>query len=154
MDIVTNLLVYTIKIFAVSVIFVQDASIELPLSSTQEDPENAVVVVITGIRPEEKEKPSIVVDGRVIDTINPKTYRIPQNAKHNGFIIKNLKNELKRIRANQAHTAELTKGTGFNGHVVIVADRLTPYRILIDVLATCGEAGFGNFEFAVVKQEA
>lgn len=119
MDIVTNLLVYTIKIFAISPILVQDPSVVLPLSTTQENAEESVVVMVTGTQ-------KIVVDGKVVG---------------------NLKKELLEIKQNQ-------QGFGFTGQIVIVADKLTPYRVLVDVLATCAEAGFGKFEFAVVKQEA
>lgn len=152
MDIVTNILVYTIKIFAVSPILIQDPAVELPRSTSQKDAEDTVVVMVTGIRPEET--PTIMVDGRVVNKIDPKAYRVPENAKHNGYIIGNLKNELLRIKEIQAQSANLVHKGGFTGKVAIVADKFTPYRVLVDVLATCGDAGFGSFEFAVIKQEA
>ncbi len=164
MDIVTNILVYTIKIFAVSPILVQDPTVELPRSTSQKDAQESVVVMVTGIRRAEasddavireiKEIPTIVVDGKVVNRIDPKTYRLPENAKNNGFIIRNLKEELTRIRDSQMHSKKFVKKGGFTGKVVIVADKFTPYRVLVDVLATCGDAGFGSFEFAVIKQEA
>ncbi len=154
MDIVTNILVYTIKIFAVSPIVVQDPSVELPKSSSQKDAEESVVVMVTGMRRQVNETPTIVVDGREVERLDPKTYRVPESAKNNGYVINKLKQELLSIKANQKESAGLIKGSGFTGHVVIVADRYTPYRVLVDVLVTCGDAGFGNFEFAVIKQEA
>lgn len=164
MDIVTNILVYTIKIFAVSPIVVQDPSVELPRSTTQEDAEESVVVMVTGMRRAEatdddrireiKEIPTIVVDGKVVERIDQKTYRVPEAAKNNGYVIKKLKQELMAIKQNQKQSADLIEGSGFTGRVVIVADKYTPYRVLVDILVTCGDAGFGNFEFAVIKQEA
>ncbi|MBH1989445.1 MAG: biopolymer transporter ExbD [Myxococcaceae bacterium] len=164
MDVVTNILVYTIKIFAVSPIVVQDPSVDLPHSTTRENAEEAVVVMLTGIRRMEGavsdemkalyETPTIVVDGRVVEKIDPKTYRVPALAKKNGYVITSLREELISVKANQKHTAEFIKNSGFTGKVVIVADKYTPYRVLVDVLVTCGDAGFGKFEFAVIKQEA
>ncbi|MES2503556.1 MAG: biopolymer transporter ExbD [Myxococcota bacterium] len=164
MDVVTNILVYTIKIFAVSPIVVQDPSVDLPHSTTRANAEESIVVMVTGARQAEandsdevkmlKEIPTIVVDGKVVNKIDVKTYRVPENAKNNGFIIRNLKAELLSIKKNQVESAGIIKNSGFTGRVVIVADKYTPYRVLVDVLATCGDAGFGSFEFAVVKQEA
>ena len=163
MDIVTNILVYTIKIFAVSAIAIQDPSVSLPKSSSRQDAENAVVVMITGTLRKEAEDdvteyihetPSILVDDRVILKLDPKTYRVPANAKERGYVITVLKKELIKVRKEQIETADLTKGEGFSGRVVIVADKETPYKVLADVLVTCSEAGFGSFQFAIVKREA
>lgn len=164
MDIVTNILVYTIKIFAVSPITVQDPSVELPRSTSQEDAEESVVVMVTGMRrldatrhnkiTELRGIPTIVVDGKVVEKLNGETYRVPEAAKKNGYVITRLKEELTAIKQNQANSAALIKNSGFTGRVVIVADKYTPYRVLVDVLVTCADAGFGNFEFAVIKEEA
>jgi len=163
MDIVTNILVYTIKIFAVSAITVQDPSVFLPKSTSRQDADNAVVVMITGKYRREaeedvteliQEQPSIVVDDEVVLDLDPVSYRVPANAKQRGYVIKALKRELLTIRSQQEITAHLTNGEIFNGRVVIIADKNTPYRVLADVLVTCSEAGFGNFQFAIVKREA
>lgn len=152
MDIVTNILVYTIKIFAVSPIVVQDPSVELPHSTSREDAEESVVVMLTGMR--DQQSPTIVVDGKVVEWMDKETYRVPESAKNNGYVIKKLKKELLAVRQNQKQSADLIAGSGFTGKVVIVADKHTPYRVLVDILVTCADAGFGSFEFAVVKQEA
>lgn len=164
MDVITNILVYTIKIFAVSPILIQDPSVVLPHSTSKSNADESVVVMVTGILRAEatdseeirqlKEIPTILVDGVVVNQIDAKSYRIPENAKSHGFIINNLKKKLLEIKQNQKQSAALIQNSGFTGRVTIVADKNTPYRVLVDVLATCGEVGFGNFEFAVVKQEA
>lgn len=165
MDIVTNILVYTIKIFAVSSITVQDPSVFLPKSTSREDPEDAVVVMVTGTKRQEAnndvaelvtEIPTIVVDGKVIEQLDPTTYRVHPQAKERGYVIKALKQELLEIRRQQNQTAQLTDHDkpAANRQIVIIADKNTPYRVIADVLVTCGEAGFGEFKFAVVKLEA
>jgi biopolymer transport protein ExbD len=164
MDVVTNILVYTIKIFAVSPITVQDPSVALPRSSSREDAADAVVVMVTGAQRAEskgdsgtevvQEIPTIVVDGKVIQRLDRETYRVPAEAKQRGYIITSLKKELLEIRKSQGQTAQLTEGEGFTGNIVIIADKYTPYRVLADVLVTCGQAGFGDFKFAIVKQDA
>ena len=41
----------------------------------------------------------------------------------------------------------------FDGKVIILADKQTPYRVLSEVLVTCGESGFADFRFAVIKPD-
>src|SRR5260221_14504260 len=48
MDVVTIVLVYFVKTFAVSPLTVQDPSVQLPISTSQEAVEDSIVVMITG----------------------------------------------------------------------------------------------------------
>lgn len=175
MDIVTILLVYLIKSYATSPIEVKDPSIELPTSTSRETVEEATVVMITG--PERKapnpanpaqsiivpNTPAIVVDGKPLTDRNgnpvfldTSTYRIPdayKDPKTGNYVIIPLRERLREAREIQEATAEVSDKGGFTGKVVILADKRTPYRVLTDVLVTCGEAGFGEFKFAIVKDE-
>lgn len=173
MDIVTILLVYLIKSYATSPIEVKDPAIELPTSTSRETVEEATVVMITG--PERKapnpanpaqsiivpNTPAIVVDGKPLTDRNgnpvlldTSTYRIPDAYKDpntGNYVIIPLRERLREAREIQEATAEVSDKGGFTGKVVILADKRTPYRVLTDVLVTCGEAGFGEFKFAIVK---
>lgn len=168
MDIVTILLVYLLKSYATSPIDVKDPAIELPISTSTERVEDATVVMITG--PEKKAPnpadpanaiivsnvPTIAVDGSAVAQIDPETYRVPSELKDpdsGGYVISALRDKLKDARDMQEATAEISEKGGFTGKVVILADRRTPYRVLTEVLVTCGEAGFGEFRFAIVKDE-
>lgn len=168
MDIVTILLVYLLKSYATSPIEVKDPSLELPLSTSQESVEEATVVMITG--PEKRVQnpdnpmqsiivpntPTIVVDGTPVVSLDPATYRVPAGEKDGesgGYVINALRSKLKEAREMQALTSEVSDRVGFSGKVVIIADKQTPYRVLTDVLVTCGQSGFGEFRFAIVKQE-
>lgn len=168
MDIVTILLVYLLKSYATSPIDVKDPAIELPISTSQERVEEATVVMITG--PEKKAPnpldpanaivvenvPTIAVDGTAVAQMDLSTYRVPnqlKDAKTGGFVIVPLREKLREARDMQEATADVSEKGGFTGKVVILADRRTPYRVLTEVLVTCGEAGFGEFRFAIVKDE-
>ena len=48
MDVVTIILIYFVKTFAASPITVQDPSINLPMSTSLDTPEDAIVVMVTG----------------------------------------------------------------------------------------------------------
>src|SRR5580658_6599860 len=76
MDVVTIILVYFVKTFAVSPLSVQDPSVQLPISTSQEAAQDSIVVMITGAERREvgpngekvivNDVPTIVVDDEVI----------------------------------------------------------------------------------------
>lgn len=167
MDIVTILLVYLLKSYATSPIEVKDPAISLPISASLENVEEATVVMITGPQkaipnPNNPAQtivvpntPTIVVDGQTIIALN-EAYRVPDEAKDaasGGYVINGLRAKLKEAAEMQAMTAEVSDTLGFSGKVVIIADKRTPYRVLTEVLVTCGQAGFGEFRFAIVKSK-
>ena len=159
MDVITIILVYLIKMFATNPLDVQDPSLHLPISSSLESPDETPVVMITGAKRREpngsfaSDTPTIVVDDSVITQLDTNTYRVSDKLKEKNFIIVPLKRELQKIRKEQGVTASITGGDGFSGKITIVADGDTPYRVLSDVLVTCGVAGFDEFKFAIVKSD-
>jgi biopolymer transport protein ExbD len=167
MDIVTILLVYLLKSYATSPIDVRDPSVRLPVSTSTENVEEATVVLITGpqktvpnpTNPKQSivvpNNPTIVVDGTPVLNLDAASYRVKAEDKDTatgGYVINALRAKLKEAKEMQSLAAEVSDTVGFSGKVVILADKATPYRVLTDVLVTCGEAGFGEFKFAIVKE--
>jgi biopolymer transport protein ExbD len=165
MDIVTILLVYLLKSYATSPIDVKDASVALPTSNSKENVEEATVVMITDPQrtvsnPNDPSQtilvpnvPAIVVDGAPLLDLDPATYRVPGDLKTGDYLITSLQERLRQAKEMQMLTAESADTLGASGKVVIIADKQTPYRVLTEVLITCGAAGFGEFKFAIVKEE-
>ena len=164
MDIVTIILVYLLKSYATSPIDVKDPAISLPVSTSQETVEEATVDMITGSETREIDPnnpgrtiivpnvPTIVVDGKPVVQLDAASYRVKAEDKEREFVIKSLRAELAERKKTQEDTSTVND-RGFTGKVVILADRGTPFRVLTEVLVTCGEAGFGEFKFAIVKNE-
>ncbi len=177
-DMVTMLLVYLLKTFATNPVEVKDSSIEIPRSICLPDEsaptdvppadgcgaiEEATIVMITGpqlkrviegVQVSSIVTPRIVVDGKAVAELDA-NYRIPDNIKDPAtgyFVVVPLREALKRAKEFKEMTAQLT-GAKFDGKVIILADRQTPYRVLTDVLVTCGESGFADFRFAVIRPE-
>ena len=178
-DMVTMLLVYLLKTFATNPVEVKDSSIEIPHSICIPDAalkegdtpvdgcgpiEEATIVMITG--PQQKHSvnnqvqvslvtPRIVVDGKPVAEMDPATYRVPNNIKDpatGNFVIIPLREALKHAKEIKEVAAQVT-GKKFDGKVIILADKATPYRVLTDVLVTCGDSGFADFRFAVIRPE-
>jgi biopolymer transport protein ExbD len=173
MDIVTIILVYLIKSFVTSPIEVKDPSIDLPISTSQDSIEEASVVMVTGPLMKYTDKqgrlqlkqnqPTMLIDGKPLLQLETVTgadgnasFRVPSAEKTppdpNGFVVNRLRVELEAARKVQEATASISE-QDFAGKVIIIADRNTPYRVLMDILITCGQAGFGEFKFAIVKDE-
>jgi biopolymer transport protein ExbD len=167
MDIVTILLVYLLKSYATSPIEVKDPAVQVPTSTSKETVEEATVVMITGPQKQVpnpndpkssvvvQNTPAIVVDGAAVLQLDAATYRVKaedKDAASGGYVIKPLSAKLKEAKQMLEATAAVSDSVGHSGKVVIIADKRTPYRVLTDVLVTCGEAGFGEFKFAIVKE--
>ena len=173
------LLVYLLKTFATNPVEIKDSSIEVPRSICLPDDkqardvppadgcgpiEEATIVMMTGpqlkrvvngVQVSSLVTPRIVVDNKAVAELDGKSYRVPDNLKDpatGNFVIIPLREALKRAKEFKEITAQMTNQK-FDGKVIILADRQTPYRVLTDVLVTCGESGFADFRFAVIRPE-
>jgi biopolymer transport protein ExbD len=172
-DMVTVLLVYLLKTFATSPIEIKDPSLELPRSVCNPAPgsgarereggppprdgcgeiQETTLVMVTA--PKKGRSPRIAVNSDAILEMDAATFRVPDQFKDpnsGGWVISPLRDALKKARELK-EIAALRDGKEFDGKVVILADKDTPYRVLSEVLVTCGESGFADFRFAVIKPE-
>jgi biopolymer transport protein ExbD len=172
-DMVTVLLVYLLKTFATSPIEIKDPSLELPRSVCNPAPgsgarereggppprdgcgeiQETTLVMVTA--PKKGRSPRIAVNSDAILEMDGATFRVPDQFKDpnsGGWVISPLRDALKKARELK-EIAALRDGKEFDGKVVILADKDTPYRVLSEVLVTCGESGFADFRFAVIKPE-
>jgi biopolymer transport protein ExbD len=168
-----------LKTFATNPVEVKDSSIEIPHSQCIPDAslkegdvpvdgcgpiDEATIVMITGQQQKHSVNnvvqtslvtPRIVVDGRPVAELDNATYRVPNSIKDpatGNFVIIPLREALKHAKEIKEVTAQMT-GKKFDGKVIILADKATPYRVLTDVLVTCGDSGFADFRFAVIRPE-
>jgi biopolymer transport protein ExbD len=168
MDIIFIVLVYLIGTFASSAIEVNDPSVTLPHSTSDQNIEFAPVVMVTGrarlsVDPNNPKQskwvendPWILVDDKRVVQLDRESYRVPEGEKDpatGNYVIKPLREVLAGVRELQAASAEVSESEGFTGRVIILADKETPYRVLTEILITCGEAGFGEFRFAIIKKQ-
>lgn len=162
MDIITIILVYLIKTFAASPIEVANPAVSLPISSSIEQVEDLVVVMITGSMRRETgpdgktillpEVPTILVDDDVVMLLS-ENFEVPSDQLERQFVIRALKQKLLETRKMQGVTADLTDQGGFTGKVVFVVDKNVPYRTLSKAMVSSAEAGYSEFKFAIVKRE-
>ncbi|HEY4187358.1 MAG TPA: biopolymer transporter ExbD [Polyangia bacterium] len=144
MDMMTIILVFLLKTFSGSSSTITfDQNLKVPQSTTQIKPKEAISVTVT--------KKVILVEG---DGIAPITSgRVDPAVKRdgeNGYYITPLVDILEKHARKEKKVAELT-GAPWEAQLMVIADQTTPYRLLTEVLYSCGQAGYGNYRLLVLK---
>jgi biopolymer transport protein ExbD len=144
MDMMTIILVFLLKSFTSSATLVNlDQNLSLPPSQTRLAPKQAVPVTIT--------KRVVLVEGDAVAPIV--NGRIDPQLKRdgdNGYYITPLVEMLSKVARREKKIAEVT-GQKFDGELTIIADKNTPYRLLTEILYSCGQAEYANYRLLVLK---
>jgi biopolymer transport protein ExbD len=144
MDMMTIILVFLLKTFtASSAIVPQDTNMSLAPSMTRMNMKQAVPVTIT--------KRVVLVEGEAVAPINNgKIDPALKRDGENGYFITPLVDMLQRVSNKERKVAEM-QGRPFDSELMIIADRSTPYRLLTEILYSCGQAGYANYRLLVLK---
>jgi biopolymer transport protein ExbD len=150
MDMMTIILVFLLKSYSASAINVNMSEhLAIPLSSTQLSPqENITVTVATN---------ELSVNDKVVLRDGMQGGVVPAAAKEGGkadaFYIGALYDGLKKEVDKQKYIAQYNRNAPFTGRVNVVVDKKVPYRTLMEVLYTAGQAELGEYKFMVLKKE-
>lgn len=144
LDAFTIILVFLIKSYASDPTQItQGDDIKLPTSNTLLSITEAVPLVVS--------KKGILVNNvavvRVMDdgTVDP--------SERQGSFIPRVAEALKKEADHHKMIARYNPKVKFEGLLLIVADKNTKFTTLTDVLYTAGQVEFGQFKFAVLKNE-
>ena len=144
MDLMTIILVFLLKNFSSSTqLITQDTNLQVPPSVTKLQAREAVPVTIT--------KRMIIIEGEAVAPVN--NGKVDASLKpdgENGYLIQPIVGILSKIANKERRVAETT-GDTFDSELMVVADRTTPYRLLTEVLYSCGQAGYSNYRLVVLK---
>ena len=117
----------------------------MPRSTTQLKPKEAISLTVT--------KKVILVEGDGIAPINGgKVDPAVKRDGENGYYITPLVDILEKHARKEKKVAELT-GVPWDAQLMVVADQTTPYRLLTEVLYSCGQAGYANYRLLVLKSK-
>ena len=146
MDMMTIILVFLLKSFASSTSTITfDSNLQVPKSITQLKPKEAVSVTVT--------KKVILVEGDAIAPVNAgKVDPAVKRDGENGYFITPLVDILEKHARKERKVAELT-GQKFDAQLMLIADQTTPYRLLTEVIYSCGQAGYANYRLLVLKSK-
>jgi len=147
MDMMTILLVFLIQNFASSSAanVVQSSELQIPHSTAKTDIEPSLNITISASE--------IVVEGK--QALSLRNGQIDPSQKQggsNGFLVTPLLTILQGHRDRLKLIAQSNASRPFRGEVQIIADKRTPYRTLIEVIYTMGQAEFKAMRFVVLKK--
>ena len=144
MDMMTIILVFLLKSFSSSTATITfDSNLQVPKSLSELKPKIAVTVTVT--------KKVILVEGDAIAPIN--AGRVDPAVKRdgeNGYYITPLVEILEKHARREKKVADMT-GQKFEGQLMLVADQTTPYRMLTEIIYSCGQAEYANYRLLVLK---
>lgn len=145
MDAFTIILVFLLKSYGSDPVNIQQSDIlKLPKSEAKIPLKPATIIAIT--------RNAILVDEKKV--VDLQDGNVDPSAKRdgaNGFFITPLYEALNEAAQNQKRIAARNPAVQFEGLAMILADRLTNFRLLTEVLYTAGQAEFNQFKFAIVQ---
>jgi len=145
MDMMTILLVFLLKQFSVQAAAASMAEgLQLPNSSVETTRPLAVNVTVS--------QNAVLVEGDAVAPV--RAGAVDPSLKRdgaNGYYITPLVDTLQK-HANRLKKIALIGGTKFDGTAMIMVDKAVPYRLLTEILYSCGQAEFNNYHLVVIKR--
>jgi biopolymer transport protein ExbD len=139
LDMFTILLVFLLSNYSSEgQIITTPKDLELPKSTAQKAPKAAPVIMIT--------KDVIMLDEKILQPIT-------EIDKSPELLIKPLYQALQQNRSVAEKIGQLDAKLGFRGNVTIQADRELPFVLMKKVMFTCGQIGYNDMYFAVIREK-
>ncbi len=144
MDMMTIILVFLLKTFTSETALITfDQNTQIPRSQSTLAPKQAINVTIS--------KKVVVIEGEAIVAINNgKIDPTHKRDGENGYYVTPIGQYMDRLAKRERQVAELSGGK-FEGELMVVADKSTPYRLLTEVLYSAGQSGYGNYRLLVLR---
>ena len=148
MDMMTILLVFLLKSYQASTLSVnQHEGLTIPVSSTQLVPQENISITVSMNEVAVNDRQVVQMQGGVI----PPSYK--EGGRAEAFYVGSVFEALKKEVDKQKYIAQYNKNAPFTGRVNVVADKRIPYRTLMEVLYTAGQAELGEYKFMVMKND-
>jgi biopolymer transport protein ExbD len=144
MDMMTILLVFLLKQFAVTQAASMSEGLQLPSSTVEQARPPGVNITVT--------QSAILVEGDAVapvrgGAIDPSQKRDGANSYYITPLVDTLTKHANRLKKIAA-----MGGTQFDHTATVMVDKNTPYRLLTEVLYSAGQAEFANYRLSVIKR--
>ena len=151
MDMMTIILVFLLKSYSASAINVNmGANLTIPSSSTQLNPQENITVTVASDEVSVNDR-VVIHKGEMRGGIIPAAFK--EGGKADAFYIGAVYDGLKKEVDKQKYIAQYNRNAPFTGRVNVVVDKSVPYRTLMEILYTAGQAELGEYKFMVLKRE-
>jgi len=144
LDMMTIILVFLLKSYSATSVTL-DGSANPPVSSTTTNPKETVALTIS--------RDHVLIDN--LPVLSLANFKVDASSKPegaNGMLIAPLKAALDEKVKQLKHLEALNpEGMPFTGELSVIADQHVPYRLLMEVLYTAGQAELSNYRFVVIQ---
>ena len=151
MDMLTVVLVFLLKSYSVSAMSIPVGdTINVPKSTNTIRPQEAVKLTVT--KTGAKEGVIAVDEKRVIELSPQMMAQLEAQAQKRNFLIPELAKELSSKAEGIKFIASKNPSIKFDGKILIIADKDTPYWLVTEVLFTAAEAQFEQYSLVAMKE--
>lgn len=142
LDMMTIILVFLLKSYSATSVTL-DGSANPPVSTTTTNPKETVALTIS--------KDHILIDNLPVLGLND--FKIDPSAMSDGaMLVPALKSALdEKVKQLKKLEALNPEGMPFTGELSVIADQHVPYKLLMQVLYTAGQAELSNYRFVVIQ---
>ena len=148
MDMMTIILVFLLKSYSASSLNVNiNEQLRVPVSTTQVQPQDNVSVTVSLSEVAVNDRRALVVREGLVPAV------AKEGGRADGFFVGALHEALRREVDKQKAIARYDPGHPFSGRVNVIADRRVPYRTIVEVLYTAGQAELGDYRLMVMRQD-
>jgi biopolymer transport protein ExbD len=148
MDMMTILMVFLLKSFAVSagMIVPSEADLSLPKAATSAKPGDFLVVTVT--------KQAVLVEGEFVVGISTARGDDFEKLVSNSWEVGELKKIMDEIGQINELNARADGKENFERQMLLVADKETPYYVIVAVVFTAAQAKYAKYQMVVISQTA
>ncbi len=154
MDMMTIILVFLLKSYSGSALSLDAPNLQYTTSSNTVAPEEALKLMLTKVGDEKtpgeiilgENEPVLKLDSRKLESLKAQA----QNQRN--YIIPELKMALD-TKANNAREIAKAQNKNFEGYILIVADKDSPYWLVTQVLMTSANSGFDKYNLVSIKKD-
>lgn len=152
MDMLTIILVFLLKSYSVSALSIPvGEEINVPKSSNIATPQEAVKLTVT--RSSGGVPGVIAVDEEKVIHLDPQMEaQLKAQSVKRDFLIKDLHRALTKRADGIKEIAKLNPSIKFEGKILVIADRDTPYWLITEVLYTAAEAHFDRYNLVALRE--
>jgi biopolymer transport protein ExbD len=152
MDMMTIILVFLLKSYSASAINVNlGHNLAIPISTTQLNPQENITITLAMNEVSVNDRVVIRAQDGMGNGVVPAALK--EGGKSDAFYIGALYDGLKKEVDKQKYIAQYNRNVPFTGRVNVVVDKRVPYRTLMEILYTAGQAELGEYKFMVLKKE-
>jgi biopolymer transport protein ExbD len=152
MDMLTIILVFLLKSYSVSALSIPvGEEVNMPKSSNLAAPQEAVKLTVTKAT---AEQPGVIAvdEDKVVRLDRERESSLNAQAQKRDFLIKELHQALTRKADGIKAIAKLNPAIKFEGKILVIADKDTPYWLITEVLYTAAEAQFDRYNLVALRE--